>query len=146
MFMIIHSKTCVTGPAKVESRVSPLPDSPEEQSNSFIEGPVHRRFPSPENCDKASVHRVPGDGNCLFASLLGAADSIEGVISEPGVSVSSLRLAVMRYIEDNRFNDVLPVISLEDEPSAFVSPESHLRGQMPGRLVQTAGSLIPCSS
>jgi hypothetical protein len=116
--------------------------SPAVQSN-----PVHRRFPSPEDCDKAFVHVVPGDGNCLFASLLEAAYSIGGVISEPGVSVSSLRLTVMRYIEDNRNHDVLPVISLDDEASALVSPESHLRGQMPGRLAQTADcSLIPCSS
>ena len=118
------------------------PASPAVQSN-----PVHRRFPSPEDCDKAVVHVVPGDGNCLFASLLQAAYSIGGVISEPGVSVSSLRLTVMRYIEDNRNHDLLAVISLEDEASALVSPESHLRGQMPGRLVQTAdSSLIPCSS
>jgi hypothetical protein len=125
-----------------------IPFSPTSQASPAVQSnPVHRRFPSPEDCDKAFVHVVPGDGNCLFASLLEAAYSIGGVISEPGVSVSSLRLTVMRYIEDNRNHDVLPVISLDDEASALVSPESHLRGQMPGRLVQTAdSSLVPCSS
>ncbi len=66
---------------------------------------------------------VPGDGDCLFASLLDAAYtySIRGVISEPGVSVSSLRLKVMRYIDDNRNHDVLPVWRLSESSRTGVS-------------------------
>jgi hypothetical protein len=103
-------------------------------------------FPSPEQCQEATVHTVPGDGNCLFHSLVAAATS-KGIIMEPNFSAASLRNNLMLFLQENRHNSILPVCF----GGSYVSPDEHLRSQMPGRLVQTCSrnneqTLTPCTS
>ncbi len=119
------------------------------QVNDYFPSPAHSQeapvqsFPSAAQCQEAPVHSVPGDGNCLFHALVAAATSIGGIV-EPNITAVSLRDKLMRFLQDNRDNEILiPCLSTDR-----VSPEGHIRSQMPGRLVKSGDgeSLIPCTS